>query len=212
MSRTANPKLIWHEWTPGLDNDHQTLGEVMDTLPGLEASKVPWIIRLFENPSSWLAFPGAITLARHDAVHVLAGRGLMNQDEAFVIGFTMGAAKNLKNWQVPLFEWIACTLYKPPYRFTKAESTAYRLGVAEGFSQGCADLHDFPFEDYMNVPLKDLRKQLGIDRNRLYSVYAYEKILLPDTKASKRLDIDLQKLDPSALVPPEGEDVKHKKA
>ena len=64
MSRSANPSLLWHEWSPGLDHDQLTLGEVLSTLPAIAEDKIPWIIRVFENPSSWIAFPGAISQHR----------------------------------------------------------------------------------------------------------------------------------------------------
>ena len=99
MTRLCNEKLLWSEWSPGLDNDDLTLEYVLETMPGVDAVEIPLIIRLFENPSSMIAFPGAISLERHDAMHVLLGRGLMIQDEAFVIGYTMGSHKKLKDWQ-----------------------------------------------------------------------------------------------------------------
>lgn len=202
MSRTASEKLLWHEWTPGLDNDDWTLDYVLSTMPGAAPSDIPLWIRIFENPSSPFAFPGAISLAGHDAVHVLLGRGLMPQDEAFVIGFTMGADTALKDWQGHMFGWIAHTLYRPPYRFGWKDLVAYRLGVWEGRIQPCENIHKADFNALRALPLAEVRTRLGICRNRLYSVYAYEKSLLPDTKASRRLDIDLKKLDPSALLRP----------
>lgn len=212
MTRSANPSLLWHEWSPGLDNDHLTLGEVLSTLPAIAEDKIPWIIRLFENPTSWIAFPGAISLPRHDALHVLLGRGLMPQDEAFVIGFTMGSAKKIKNWQLSAFEFISQYLYRKPYAFSREDIMSFRLGANEGLSQGASDLHLTDLENMKDIVLSDLRKQLKINRNRLYGVYAYEKILLPDSKASKRLDSDLHKLDPSAIVQPEGKAVNYKKS
>tara|TARA_B100001989_G_C24513021_1_gene451504 strand:+ start:650 stop:1285 length:636 start_codon:yes stop_codon:yes gene_type:complete len=201
MSRTGNPKLLWHEWNPGLDNDQWTLGYVLDTMPSVEADDIPLIIRIFENPSSFMAFPGAITLARHDAIHALLGRGLRVQDEAFVIGFTMGAASRLKNWHVAIFALIAQHLYRKPYNFKARDIMVFRMGIWEGRMQKCQDLQDFDFENHRDQTLRDLRKKLGIDRNRLYSLYAYEKLLHMDTKASRRLDTDLKQLDVSALEP-----------
>ena len=87
-SNTPNNQLKWYEWNPGLHNGKCNLQEVINGLPAATAEDIPWLVRLFENPASALAFPGAINLARHDAIHVLLGRGLRNQDEAFVIGFT----------------------------------------------------------------------------------------------------------------------------
>ena len=82
-------------WHPGIANDGLTLRQVYRTLPGSTAAEIDPLVRLFENPASPLAFRGAITLERHDCVHVLLGRGLLGQDEAFVLGFTMGAEKDV---------------------------------------------------------------------------------------------------------------------
>lgn len=45
---------------------------------------------LLENPDSPLPFAGKIDLYRHDCLHLLLERGLSVEDEAFVVGFTMG--------------------------------------------------------------------------------------------------------------------------
>jgi hypothetical protein len=79
----------------------------------------------------------------------------------------------------------------------------FRLGIWEGRHQACENINEFPFEDYLDWSLKDLRNLLKVNRHRLYSIFAYEKSLLPETKASKRLDVDFKKLDPSALTLPE---------
>ncbi|MBL4559174.1 MAG: hypothetical protein JKP98_25385 [Rhodobacteraceae bacterium] len=78
--------LNWDEWNPGLDTDAMTLGAVLATMPAAAAEDVPAIIRKYENPDSPDALPGAIALDRHDCLHVLLGRGLHVQDEAFIIG------------------------------------------------------------------------------------------------------------------------------
>lgn len=203
MSRFGD-KLKWFQWNPGLDNGHRTLGEVLDTLPAASPTDIPFIIRLFENPSSWIAFPGAITLARHDAIHVLLGRGLSNQDEAFVIGFTMGAAGGIKDWQMRLFRFIATRLYPQPYRWNEREIMAYDLAYTKARGSAARDLEHFPFERFLDLPVDELRRRLGIDAQKLYATYRFEKILLPDTPASRRLDADWQGVDPSDTVPPEG--------
>ena len=60
------PYLRWSDWSPGLDNDHMTLSEVMATLPGDDPEAIPEIIRKYENPASPDALPGAVALERHD--------------------------------------------------------------------------------------------------------------------------------------------------
>ena len=83
----------WREWIPWLENDDLTLREVYETLPGAGPEEIDQIVRLLENPASPYALPGASSLRVHDCIHILIGRGLLNHDEAFVIGYTMGTAK-----------------------------------------------------------------------------------------------------------------------
>ena len=59
--------LRWQEWFPGLDNDHETLGDVLATLPASPPTAIPWIVRLLENPNGWLHLHGAVDLGVHDS-------------------------------------------------------------------------------------------------------------------------------------------------
>lgn len=71
-------------------------------------------MELFENPSSPWASPGAITLDRDDCVHILLGRGLTSEDEAFVIGFTNGAATSIENRQTTLLRVLSRIVHPWP--------------------------------------------------------------------------------------------------
>ena len=203
MPRDA--KLHWRHWNPGLDNEHWTLGEVLSTLPGAGAAQIPWLIRLLENPSSPLSLPGAILLARHDAIHVLLGRGLTVQDEAFVIGFTMGATQRLREWQRRLFCWISSRLYPKVYRFAARDLIVYNMAVNAARRMPVRDLQDYPFEQHYDMTLRALREQLGIQVPVLRAFYAKEQLVRPASKSSRRLDIDVDGIDPSDIHPPEGD-------
>ena len=205
MSRSA--KLFWREWNPGLDNGHWSLGDVLSTLPGADSVEIPWIIRLFENPASPVALPGAISLQRHDAVHALLGRGLRPQDEAFVIGFTMGAASSTRNWHLGLFRLVARSLYTGFYRFKAEHILPYDLAVSAAAAMPVRDLQDVPFEELLDRSLGDLRQEFGINVPLLQSYYRKESLLLADSAASRRLDRDIGGVDPSDIVPPRGEPV-----
>ncbi len=186
----TNNAIPWHEWNPGLDNDDQPLKAVRDTLPGAPPEEISWLVRLMENPESPLALTGAVSLERHDCIHILLGRGLLNQDEAFVIGYTMGTAKqDLRAFEIFLFKKVARHLYPTPYRLTKADLKAYQLGVAAGRAAKAHKIYDFPFEDHDNTPLGELRTLAGVDKTALRTAYAEEKNLLPDTKASQHLPL-----------------------
>ena len=210
MSRT-NDQLRWHEWNPGLDNDHLTLAEVMDTLPASDPNDVPWQVKLLENPDGWFAFPGAISLMRHDCIHILLGRGLRPQDEAFVIGFTMGASKRVKNWQYRVFKWATKHFYPKPWNWTEQDLIAFDLGFAKGEEAAAENLEFFPFERFMDLTIAELRSRLGINAQKLYAVYRKERLMLPDTPASRRLDTEWRSTDPSSIRRPDAVDSGWKK-
>ena len=180
--------IKWYEWNPGLHNGQCELQEVLASLPAAKAEEIPWLVRLFENPASIMAFPGAINLARHDAIHVLLGRGLRNQDEAFVIGFTMGASSRIQPWQRRCFRWIITHLYPAPYKFSPGDLIAFDLGFAQARCLAVRDLAQFPFEQYRHSRLKDLRRWLGINIGKLQASYRLESLLIAHSHASHRLD------------------------
>ena len=182
-TRTGN----WWEWFPGLDNDHRTLRAVLSELPAAPATAIPWIVRLFENPQGWLRLHGAVNLKNHDMIHVLLGRGLLDQDEAFVIGFTMGSTKAVSPLERWFFKFAVSRLYPEPYRISKKTLAAYDLGLEAGEECGVKNLHLVLREDMLDKPLGETRRQLQIDTQRLRRFYARERAALPGTLASLRL-------------------------
>jgi hypothetical protein len=178
----------WMEWYPGLDNDDLTLGELLDALPGAEPEMIPYVVRLFENPESPVAFRGAVTLERHDILHVLLGRGLLDQDEAFVLGYTMGTVKNLTGVERWLFKQVLKT-YPEPYRIHGVDLGVFDMGIEAGKKCGTNSLADYPMEDHRNETLGALRRKLGINTQMLKESFRKEKELLPDTVASARLPV-----------------------
>jgi hypothetical protein len=181
----------WWEWFPGLDNDARTLREVLAELPAAPANAIPWIVRLFENPAGWLRLHGAIHLKDHDMIHVLLGRGLLDQDEAFVIGFTMGSTKAVSWAERAWFRFVVSRLYPEPYRISQRMLAAYDLGLEAGRELDVKDLHRVLRDDMLDRPLGAVRRELGIDSRRLREFYARELAALPGTLASSRLPLDL---------------------
>lgn len=179
--------VSWRAWCPGLDNDDQTIREVLATLPAAPPQAIPWIVRLFENPRGWLHLHGAVDLRRHDMIHVLLGRGLLGQDEAFVIGFTMGATKAVTGFEAGFFKMIASRLYPHPYRIAWPTLAAFDLGVEAGRELAAQNLHRRLDDSMLDRPLGAIRRSLGIDTQRLRDFYARERRLLPNTAASRRL-------------------------
>lgn len=180
-------KVSWKDWCPGLDNDERTMRQVLATLPAAPAEAIPWIVRLFENPEGWLRLHGAVDLAHHDMIHVLLGRGLLGQDEAFVIGFTMGSTKAVSWAEEWWFKFAASNLYPVPYRMPRKILAAYELGLEAGRGMGVRNIHRAVDDSMLDRPLGDVRRTLGIDPAVLRRFYARERAILRGTAASERL-------------------------
>ena len=185
--KSAPPNYV--DWNPGLDNGEKTLRAVMKTMPANEQADISKIVKLFENPASPIALPGAINLERHDCLHALLGRGLLPQDEAFVIGFTMGTSKYISGFAEGLFKKATRYLYPKPYKFSKEHLIAFEIGLRYGKVCKAEEIYDFPFEHFMDEKINKIRKKLGISTTELKQLYRAEKILIPGTKPSKRLPI-----------------------
>lgn len=179
----------WKVWLPKLDINHLTLREVYDDLPGDPPDAISWKVKLLENPTSPFAFIGATNLARHDCIHILLSRGLLNQDEAFVLGFTMGTNKDIASWKPWMFKKLATYFYHSPYKFSKGDAIAFDLGLEYGKKCKCMKVFDIPLEsdEYMSRTVGDLRKEFGIFIDDLKHYYSTEKLIVPDTVESKRL-------------------------
>lgn len=174
------------KWKPGLDIDDLTLEGVLKTLPGDEPAKIPWLVRLLENPKSKLALPGAISLERHDTHHILFGRGITITDEAFVIGVTMGSAEGLKPWHLKVY-YLATRYINPhPFRFGPHQWAVFESGLKIAKKLGLKNLHLIPLENRLNEKIGLLRKELGIDKELLKETYAKEGLLGSKLEVSQR--------------------------
>jgi len=198
--------LSWEEWSPGLDTDDMTLAEVLASMPAANPDEVPAIIKKYENPDSPDALPGAITLARHDCIHVLLGRGLHVQDEAFIIGATMGAASDITDEVVDFFIKVSTTEYPKHWRFEQEHIASYRLGV--GFAVDNLpnkDLHLIPLEEepWQSKTVRAARRDLGIVKEELRAYFRKAELLVPGTKASRRLDTSGHRTDVHLRQPKE---------
>lgn len=176
------------DWMPGLrTHDPRTLGEVLATLPANRPDEIDALVRLLENPASPYALPGAVSLDRHDCIHVLLGRGLLGADEAFVVGYTMGAAASSIDAELlDTFKLIAKRLYPRHYRMSEADLFVFDMGYQLG-TRSAVRIDHVPLEEAHGERVDVLRARLGIDVAALRAVYAAEKVLFPDSVASARL-------------------------
>jgi len=181
-------QVKWTEWVPRDAEDGTVLmQDMMDCLPGAQPGEVSRIVRLFENPESPVALPGAISLPRHDCVHIVLGRGLLPQDEAFVIGFTMGTSKKIGPLSRRLFGLISKYLYPKYYKFSDEHLQIFDLGLEYGKMSKVDQIYEFPFEDYMHQTVGEIRDRLGLDMAQLLKCYREEVAMIPNSKESKRL-------------------------
>ena len=174
----------WH--TP-LDQDTITISEALSTMESFKLNQddVPFIIRLFENPK-YRILPGAVTLANHDIIHVLLGRGLLPKDEAFVIGFTMGTTKRLTSIQKSIFRFVSRYLYPEGYSFGEEELRVFENGLNAADKMDCPDFSKLDLTKYLGYNIQRARKVLDIDYAELVKEYILEKNLY-DSIESQRL-------------------------
>ncbi len=178
---------LWLAWYPGLECDDSSVNEILDSLPKVESTKLPWIVRALESPESWLRFRGAISLEDHDILHVLLGRGLQDQDEAFVLGFAMGTSIRYSVLQHYVFRWLLSTLYPEPYRIPKFLLPAFDLGLECGRKTGRRNLYRESLTHCKEMTVRQARESCEIDTNVLREFYREERKRIPFTIASIRL-------------------------
>ncbi|MEH2168803.1 MAG: hypothetical protein V7K41_19535 [Nostoc sp.] len=135
--------------------------------------KMPFVIWLLENPNSIVALPGKISLLHHDYIHILLDRGISSQDEAFVIGFTMG--NDLKTNQLHLFiyQFFAKFIYPAPYNFSNLDFMSFKLGFIYGRNIKFKQINEINFEIYQNETIGFLRDFFGINTDRYKVLQKY---------------------------------------
>ena len=174
-------------WSPGLDNDGSTMRAVYDRMPRGSAPKIPWYVSLLENPASPLSLAGAVDIFTHDCIHIVLGRGTLSQDEAFVIGFTMGASGKLSSLQHRLFALCARFMYRGTYRFSDIDQRVFDRAVSLALQMRPVPLHSVAYERLMDRPLGEVRAILALDMPSLLEAYAHERASWPDSTAARHL-------------------------
>jgi len=125
-----------------------------------EPSTIHWFVWLLENPKSPISLTGAIDLYNHDIIHILLDRGMLNRDEAMVIGFTMGNSETTSSWVRWLFEFCARYLYPESYRFNEYDLLEFEKGYAYGYTRLKRNIHLAKFDVQRDV--EEIRKEWGI--------------------------------------------------
>ncbi|PCJ59998.1 MAG: hypothetical protein COA79_09330 [Planctomycetota bacterium] len=178
---------ILESWYPGLQEQSRTLKDIINGMPGYEQKDVPFFVWLLENPKSPIAMPGYISLFNHDCIHILLGRGLLPQDEAFVIGFTMGNNSKVRNYHCSIFKFFSLYLYPPNFKLQKRDLFAFELGFKYGRERTVRDINKIDFNEYCQLPIREVRDKMNIQRSDLIEMRKTEHGMIPDSNESKRL-------------------------
>ncbi|MEH2397366.1 hypothetical protein [Nostoc sp.] len=153
--------------TVQLDIAQMNLNEVHSVVFSLHKPKIPFIIWLLENPNSLLALPGKISLRHHDYIHILLGRGISPQDEAFVIGFTMGNDLKTNKLHLFIYKFFAKFIYPYPYNFSTSDLIIFNLGFIYGKSIKTKQINKIEFEIYETETVGYLRNFFGINTKHI---------------------------------------------
>ncbi|MBW4511152.1 MAG: hypothetical protein KME64_32250 [Scytonematopsis contorta HA4267-MV1] len=165
------------------DIKNKKLKDAYSQLFASQCFKVPFLVWLLENPNSPLGLPGKITLYNHDCLHLLLGRNISNQDEAFVIGFTMGNDLKTRWFHVTIFKFFARFVYKFPYRFSPFDIKVFDLGFTYGRRVKVKQINHINFENYGNETIAALREHLDINMEELQVLENFESWLAKDFSA-----------------------------
>jgi hypothetical protein len=164
-----------------------TIQEAYNLAFDSETSYIPPVVWLLENPDSPLPFPGKISLQNHDYIHILLGRGKSSQDEAFVVGFTMGNSTKVNWFHLKIFKLCSGYLYPSPFNFSRSDFRAFDLGVSYGQKNKIRNINEMDLSQYANQTVDCVRKVFGINAEEIRLLRQFENWLLPDTKTSKEL-------------------------
>lgn len=189
-----NPGL--KTWHVPLRRDSMTLREAYETLMAIGNSQdeVPLMVKLVENPKYHFGglgfFKGRVTLRQHDFIHIVLGRGTAMIDEAFTIGFTMGSTDRVSTTEQSIFTWIAGKLYPKPYRFKDEQLRVMRDAVALAYVSDCEPLCGVDFEPLLDLPLREVRERIRLEKDLLEAYYRIEMRRNPKNYASQRLLVE----------------------
>lgn len=183
----------YRDWYIPFLQDTITLREAHQSMSQVRAQEeeIPLMVQLVENPKyqipGFRLFHGAVDLLQHDFIHIVLGRGLLEKDEAFTIGFTMGTTNKVTTTEEKLYSIIAQYLYPQVYKFDKDDIEVFRNAIRLGYITGCAPLDEFDFTPCLDLSLGEIRQKVGIEKELILAYYRIEMKRYPDSIECKRL-------------------------
>jgi hypothetical protein len=153
--------MLWHTYPAELDT--LTLKRAYQTLDGDPPSKIPFIVWLLENPESPLALPGCIDLYKHDCLHLLLKQGFTSENEAYVVGFTMGNDVRTNRTHLLIFKLAARVFYPEKYRLKDSDCEAFERGFQMGQRVRVKNLNQTSFKRWEYKALREIRTEIGLE-------------------------------------------------
>jgi hypothetical protein len=127
-------------------------------------SSIPFWIWLLENPQSPISLPGKIDLFNHDCLHVLFGLEKSPEDEAVVLGLTLGSEPKFNRFHMLIFKFFSRFIYPGVFKFNKHDLKILDQAYLYARNQKLPNfsLIEFRQKIYQNASLDILRKLLKI--------------------------------------------------
>ncbi len=183
----------WTDWHIPFSRDEITLREARASLSklGAKQEQIPLMVQLVENPRfdipGFDIFHGAVDLKTHDCIHILLGRGLLAEDEAFVIGFTMGSTNKVTTLEENLYAFFSRHLYPKVFQFNDEAIRIFKDGTKLGYISDCQPLNQVNYDRYLDWKLRDIRQAIALESDLLLAYYRIEQRRYPKSKAGRRL-------------------------
>ena len=185
--------ISYKQWHIPFRQDALTLRQAHESmkLVRAEQEEIPLMVQLVENPKfqipGFQLFHGAVDLIQHDYIHIVLGRGLLQKDEAFTIGFTMGSTNKITTTEENLYALISRYLYPKVYKFSKDDIEVFKDAIRLAYISRCEALDEFDFTPLLDEPLYEVRNSVGLEGDLLLAYYQIEKDRYPNTPDSQRL-------------------------
>jgi len=201
-------KISYRDWYIPIQQDAITLRQAQQSMAAVRAQQdeIPLMVQLVENPKFQIPgirlFHGAVDLLQHDYIHIVLGRGLLEKDEAFTIGFTMGSTNKVTTTEEKLYALISRYLYPDVYKFSKDDLEVFSHAIRLAYISECLALDEFDFSQLLDVSLRELREQIGLEKELILAYYRLEKKRYPDNPESQRL---LDEVSTTVSLPVPGE-------
>ena len=174
--------------------------DIYSALDGDDACDIPFLVWLLENPASPVPMPGKITLYNHDILHILLGRDISSQDEAFVLGFTLGNDPKTNWFHLLIYKIFSYFLYPSVYKFNQDHLKVFDLGFTYGRRLSIKEIYKIEFAEYQDHTLSSLRSLLGIKFDDIKKLRQIESTLVPHSETSHSLISYLDPVNEYALA------------